>query len=198
MFNLESFAVLIILLPGFLTKKIIDGLVIREKPSAVKEITEALLFSLVIYSFLLITSYFLPFLKMFTLKTIAEKEFPKIIANINFGNVLFLLIGSVILGLGFVKIVHEGWYYRLLRNKKFTFTNRTGRIDVWTDVFTEHRKKWILVTLEDGAKILGWPDFYSENPLKRELFIADATITYNDGNKKDIKGPGVLLTEKVI
>ena len=67
---------------------------------------------------------------------------------------------------------------------------------MWQGVFSAYRGKWLLVTLKDGTEILGYPDFYSDDFQKRELFVASATIKFKDGQKEDIEGPGILLTEK--
>lgn len=80
--------------------------------------------------------------------------------------------------------------------EKLKLTRKTGRIDVWHDVFTELRGYWIEVKLKDGTKILGWPDFYSENPDKRELFLRNVLITNPDNSSYDIRGDGILLTDK--
>jgi hypothetical protein len=193
MLNKESFVILITLLPGFLTKRIVDSLVIRGKTNLFEDIIEALLFSFVIYTLLTIAAITFPPLKIFHLGTIKENAIPQITPMLNYSNILFLLIVSILLGLLVVYVANKGWYFKIFY--KLGFTKRTGRIDVWDDIFTVHRKKWILVRLEDGTKILGWPDCYSEDPQKRELFIADATIIDSDGSTRDVLGPGILLTE---
>ena len=50
--------------------------------------------------------------------------------------------------------------------------------------------------LKNGTRILGWPDYYSDNPEKRELFLAEAVVTKPDGEAYEVAGPGILLTEK--
>ena len=50
--------------------------------------------------------------------------------------------------------------------------------------------------LKDGTRILGWPDYYSDDPDKRELFLAEAVVTMPDDTIYEIAGPGILLTEK--
>lgn len=193
MLNKESFTILIILLPGFLTKRIIDSLVIRGKSLVFKDIIEALLFSFVIYTLLTLASIPFPSLAIFQLEIIEKSTIPQIVPILNYKNILFLLVASILLGLSVAYVANKGWYFNLFYN--LNFTKRTGRIDVWDDVFTAHQGKWILVSLEDGTKILGWPDYYSEDPQKRELFIAEATIFDKNGYKRDVRGPGILLTE---
>ena len=150
MLDKEGFAILIILLPGFLAKRIIDSLVVKGKSSVLKDIVEALLFSFAIYALLVVASVLFPSLKIFQLKIVESNTIPHIIPILNYKNILFLLITSILLGLSVSYIAVKGWYFQLFYT--LGFTKRTGKIDVWDDVFSTYRKKWILIRLENGTK----------------------------------------------
>jgi hypothetical protein len=85
------------------------------------------------------------------------------------------------------------WFYKLKTG--LGLTRRPARIDVWADAFYEARRKWVLVQLEDGTQIIGWPFRYSDEPPHRQLFLKDARIRQPDGAEYEVTGPGLLLTE---
>ncbi|MDP8230040.1 MAG: hypothetical protein P9L93_02935 [Candidatus Gorgyraea atricola] len=121
MVNIDTLAVLLILLPGFLSKGIIDGLVPRKKTSPINNIIEALMLSFLAYALLLWTSSFFPSLKIFTQEAVSKKQLSEIAANLNFANIIFLLSVSIILGLLFTKIIHTQWYYAIMRKLNITY-----------------------------------------------------------------------------
>ena len=189
--TIAALNVLIFLLPGFISQRIIEGLVVTGKPADITRVIDALVFSLfnyLIYSLLALPLALKPV--PFTLSPGGQPQFTgREVAGIG---VLFLI--AVFVGLIYSKSLNAGWHYNFFR--KLQFTRKTGRVDVWYDVFSDFRRRWIRVHLKDGTQIIGWPDYYSDNPEKRELFLAEAMITRPDGASYDLSGPGILLTEK--
>lgn len=184
--------VLIFLLPGFLIQRIIEGLAVTGKPTETTRVIDALAFSLVNY--LLYSLLALPL----SLKPIPLTLTPD--GQLQFTGrdalgFLILFAIAVFIGLGFAKSLNEGWHYKILRDK-LHLTRKTGRVDVWYDIFSDFRGRWIQVYLKDGTRILGWPDYYSDSPDKRELFLVEAVVTRPDGTIYEVTGPGILLTEK--
>ncbi len=74
-------------------------------------------------------------------------------------------------------------------------TRATSRVDVWDDIFNDFHDHWMRVHLKDGTQVTGWPDYYSLNPDKSELFLAEAELTRPDGTSYEVPGSGILLTE---
>src|SRR5208282_230373 len=49
------------------------------------------------------------------------------------------------------------------------------------------------VCFKDGSKIIGWPYYFSDDPDKRELFLADALVEQASGEYGELDGPGILI-----
>lgn len=191
--TLAALNILIFLLPGFLSQRIVEGLAVVAKPGDLTRVIDALVLSFVNYLFysLLATIFRLkPLPIAFTSETQLKISWHDSLSML----VLFLV--AVIVGMMISKSINEGWHYRILREGRLRFTRKTGRIDVWHDIFSDFRGRWIRVHLKNGAEIMGWPDYYSEDPAKRELFVAQAVVREPDGTIYEVPGPGVLLTEK--
>ena len=86
----------------------------------------------------------------------------------------------------------QDWLYRALRRARLS--TKSGRVDVWSDVFHDIRKVWVRVHLEDGRMIVGWPDYYSGESGQREVFLKNAAFMDQNGNEYPVDGPGVLVT----
>ena len=184
--------VLIFLLPGFLIQRIVEGLSVTGKVSETTRIIDGLAFSLVNY--LLYSLLALPLgLKPIPL-TLAQDGQLQFTRRDVLGFVILFAI-AVLIGLLYAKSLNAGWHYDFLRDK-LDLTRKTGRIDLWHDMFSDFRGRWIQVHLKDGTRILGWPDYYSEDPDKRELVLAEAVVTRPDGKIYEVGGPGILLTER--
>ncbi|MDI9409453.1 MAG: DUF6338 family protein [Candidatus Pacebacteria bacterium] len=88
------------------------------------------------------------------------------------GFVIVNLIGFLI-GLWLSKGINSGAIYSYLRNRNLT--KRTGRVDIWQDLFAESR--WIIVTDNEDRKYLGYAVHYSDvsEADKRELILGQVT-----------------------
>ena len=84
----------------------------------------------------------------------------------------FAITNLIGLALGIVlsRGINNGKIYRYLRNRGLT--KRTGRIDIWQDMLVN--SEWIVVTLNDGKKYLGYARYYSDSDDadKREIILA--------------------------
>lgn len=183
--------VLIFLLPGFVSQRIIEGLTVVGKRTDITRVIDALVLSLLNYLAYTFTALYIS-TKPVPLSLTPEGHLQFGISDVAGPGVLILI--SLLMGLIFSKSINAGWHYAFLR--RIRLTRRTGRVDIWYDVFSDFRGHWIRAHLKDGTTITGWPDYYSDNPEKRELFLADAEVTTPDGTSYDIEGTGILLTEK--
>jgi len=178
------------LFPGFLTLAIKNGLTTIKEKAGVDKIVEAIAFSLVDYGiYLLISSP----LGLSLIKVQIQKEAVQF-TGLNIQNIILILAIAILIGILFGTFLERGWLYKILRDK-LKITYLTGRIAVWNDVFSSYRKIWVLVHLRDGRKIIGWPKYYSDDPLRRELFLANAAWMADDGQFTDVEGEGILITE---
>ena len=92
---------------------------------------------------------------------------------INIEAVIYSTLFSMVIAVTFSLLYSYGLIFAVLQ--KLKLTKKTGRINVWHDVFTEFRGQWVEVVYRDGKRILGWPQFYSTHEESFELFVADAT-----------------------
>jgi hypothetical protein len=100
-----------------------------------------------------------------------------------------LSIGLGVL-IGFIN-THDlsGRFFRFIRA-----TQRTTRSSVWGDVFHE-RSGVVQVGLADGRRILGWVEYYSDDPKESNLFLQKAKWIDENGDLVPILGPGILITK---
>src|SRR5437867_4193501 len=164
--SLDSFKIAVVLIPGFLSIKIKHFFRPSRATTAFDQLMEAVAFS--VANFVI---YF------FVLKPIAWPHHA-----VGFDPSLELLSGlglsSILLGLGAGLIVGKDIHYRLARGMHLT--SRTGRADVWQDVFEDIRGNWLVVHLEDGQRVLGWARYYSEEGTRPSLFLRQASWVDED------------------
>jgi hypothetical protein len=192
--SLLAFNLLLFLLPGFVTLKVREALTVVARISDLSRVVDALLFSLYNYA------VYFTLARMFRLKQVtflgvradqSGSDLQLVAPNLS---AIFLMIAvAVVLGI-FVGVGTErDWFHRI--KMQLRLTNRQARIDLWAEAFYQARGRWILVHLEDGRKIIGWPYLYSDEPDRRQLCVKDARVREADGGEYDVAGPWVLLTE---
>lgn len=189
-----AFNLLLFLLPGFVTLKVREALAIVAKSSDFSRVVDAMLFTLLNYAIYFPVANALG-LKQFTILGLrADSTGASFQLVTPYLPALFLMLGTatalgIFVGMG----TDRDWFYKFKTGLRLT--RRPARIDVWADSFYEAKKKWILVQLEDGTQIIGWPFRYSDEPERRQLFLKDARVRRPDGVEYDVTGPGLLLTE---
>jgi hypothetical protein len=181
--DITSFKFVLLLFPGFLTLLIKNGLCTTKDKKDIDKIIEALAYNLLNYTVYRIYIFLLSQLG---------------ISNNILIETITIFIISLSTGILIAFVINKGWVYTLLR-EKIKITNFTGRVSVWNDIFLDFRGKWLLVHLQDGRKLIGWPDYYSEDTKEKELFLSDAAWMDEDGSKVNITGPGIYINgNKVI
>jgi hypothetical protein len=101
---------------------------------------------------------------------------------------------SIAVGVCWSAVQNSTILYVVLRRLKITRVS--GRTDVWQDVFRAYRGYWFQIRLKDGTRITGWPEYYSDDGDRREIFLADAIVEPVDHPDYKLDGPGLLLTER--
>ncbi|TEB05868.1 hypothetical protein Psch_02910 [Pelotomaculum schinkii] len=179
--------IIVFLLPGFLTTLVRDALVVNRPKDSMERITESLSYSLILnilFNFVFSSSIF---------PVIYTDNTLQITSNMM---LLYLVFLSILLGLFISLVINYDILYNLLRYLKIT--KKSSRISVWYDVFVSNPKKWLRVTLNDGTVLIGWADYYSDDPNNNEMFLADVSITEKEGDEREVKGPGVYVNGKQI
>lgn len=187
----EALSVLLVLLPGFVSAKIVQSLCVRPLQTELDKVVEALL-----YSFLVYVSYAL-FVGIAPLRIIATSHPNGSIEYAPHANgfgLLYLLAISVLLGVAIAGCLTNDFPTRLFR--QIRLTQRTTRSSVWSDVFHDWAH-YVQVQFCDGRRILGWPRYYSDTPEESALFLEGAAWVDKDGKATDIPGPGILITKNM-
>lgn len=188
MYNFQTIQILIFLIPGFISAKILNSLIVTKEKKEFEKIVEALIFSMIIYTIYSFISGKSPI----SLNQIEES------ITYSFDSMSFLWLGlfsiSIPMVCGF--FVTNDWHMKFAR--KILITRNTARSYVWFDVFYD-MKKSIIINFENGRRIYGWPKYYSNNPDKPYIFLCQpAWIEYDKEKREnkfiDLNIEGILIT----
>lgn len=160
---------LLFLLPGFLGLQIYDYLAVGAKRDGLQKIVTALCLTLL--SSLTVRALIgieLIRVAKITKDTPLSEVLDKYIGL----NLLYLSVASIVLAAFFAVLNNHGILYRAARCVRLT--RRTGRDNVWQDLFNGNRRSWLRVHLKDGSRVVGWRRLASDDASLRELYLADA------------------------
>jgi len=202
--SFAALAVLIFLLPGFVTDRIIVSLTPQRSRTDVRLVIDSLVWAFIDEVFYRVIA--LTFgLQQFPVDYVTDH--PSRLFDGHVLSIVCLLLTSVVIGLVWSCLSVWGILFRLLG--RATITRSSGRVDVWQDVLTKHRRAWLRAYLKDGTTITGWPEYFSDDGDKREIFLAEAFIerpvVKEEGTETNddavssmtvLNGPGILLTER--
>jgi len=187
---MQALAVLLVLLPGFFSSKIVQMLCARPKQSELDKVIEALLFSFFTYLlFALTLGVELP-LSWFAKTDSTGTHYA---LEIHRGRLALLVLYSTLLGFGWSWVTNHDALMRWLRRGRFT--QRSSRISVWNDIF-HILGGTVQIGLKDGRMAKGWLRCYSDDAEDSSFFLEAASWIDQDGNEFRVDGPGVLLTKQ--
>jgi hypothetical protein len=164
-------SVLLLLLPGFLTAKLLQWLCVRPSLTEADKLIEAIL-----YSFLVYAVYFAIF---------GDTVVTRL-------RLVVLCVLPLILAAAVAFAVNKDYVGAKMRT--WGFTKRTALPSVWNDVLHRYGG-YALVEMNDGRLVLGWVKFYSDYPNPPALFLEDAAWVTPDGKQNPVNGHGVLIAE---
>ena len=179
----EIIPILIFLLPGFLTVKMLELWVITKPKDVFDRIVQAFVFT------------FVNLLCFAFIRGLLEKLFQIQFNHVQFfaiKNLLLMVFCAVAIALATSFEMKNEYFLTLLRKCKIT--KKTYKPCTWVETF-EHVEKYVVVHLNDGRRIYGWPSFYSDDPNERAIFLEDAS--WMDDQNKLINNPliSILLDE---
>jgi hypothetical protein len=179
--GLQTLIALLVLLPGFVSARIVRALSAQGQQSELERVTEALIFSFINY-----VIYIACFGSSLPIEWSPAFQ-------VHRWRVLFLLIMACGLGTFWGMVRSKDLAMRLLR--ALGITERTSRESIWNDVFSTISGT-AQVGLKDGRNLIGWIGRYSDSGGERSLFLESAFWIAEDGSTVEIGGKGILLTEK--
>lgn len=186
--SLEAVAVLMILLPGFVSSAVLDHVVVRKSREGLAQITEALVFSFLIYATLVSVGGF-PVVR----GTVDARHLPNLLESaVNRRFVLGALLLSLLLPLVLGFLNTTDLHMKIAR--RLRISNKTARETTWLDVFSEQRR-YVIVNLSGQRRIFGWPQYYSNDREEGLLYLFDPAWVNDDGTYTNLDIHGMFLVE---
>jgi len=175
-----------ILLPGFITLFVERAMTYQKAETGMWLIAKALSYSMVSYAAFSLTG--LPLVSWLVEngqngERIVRVNSPASVAALT-GTAIAL--GVIIGGIKAADIIMKGL-------GKIGITQHTSRPNIWLDLHYDKRGSLVEVSLKDGRRIYGYPEYfadeYTEGPL---LFITGASCVSGNSTVK-IPNPGILI-----
>ncbi|MEQ1833403.1 MAG: DUF6338 family protein [Candidatus Eisenbacteria bacterium] len=193
--NLDSVWLIVALLPGFFSVCVRDFFLPPRRVDAFGRVFEVVAFALANYV-LAGTGLVLLVWARGGFRPVLPWPGPLMSPTWGLTAAMFLyLLGSTAFMLGLV----SGWvcgtdlHYRAARWLRLTA--RTGRDDVWQDVFADVSGAWHLVHFADGRRLLGIARYFSDTGERPSIYLARAAWVGEDGGVVPVVGDGVLVAE---
>ena len=186
MFTEQAFALIVFLLPGFISMTVLDMLAPAKKKDSLQKLINALIFSLIIY--LLYSLVFEEYPTLITQKT--DSAFPGYLITLTFKESSLLLIISLLIPILISASIKYDFHMKLLRRLKIT--DETSRENSWYDIFTDI-KTFVIINFDDDRRLYGWPEYFSESAVNRILFLTHAAWIDNENNLIRLDNRGVLI-----
>lgn len=184
-YTYETINVLMLLIPGLISMRILETIRRKEIESAVNKLIESFIFSFLIYIAVAFIYKWEPIAK-------AEKVGNEITYSICTDYFLLAItLGlSVLFPLVLGAVVHNDYHMVVLRFLRVT--NRTSRDTAWDDVFTNH-VRFLTIHLKDGRRVTGWPEYYSNSPDEGFIYLSQASWINSDNKYFDTESHGLLI-----
>ena len=186
----ETLAIFMYLIPGFLSSLILNSVVVRKSKANLSKLVEALVFSFTIYVIISIFTGQSPV--AINVSTVNDATTYVTTFNESVLVPVFLLALLLPLAIG-ASITHD-WHMKLLRS--IQVTNKTSRETIWLDVFTDLKKRNVVVNLTDGTRVFGWPMYYSNNPEEGKLYLYSPAYFKEDGQIQKLPIHGMFIVNK--
>lgn len=182
MYTFQALQILIFLIPGFISATILNALVVRKAKTELGRIIEALILSMLIYTIYSLISGVSP---------VTLNQIEKSIVY-SYDSKSFLWLGVLSLGIPAILslLITNDLHMKLARF--LWISRRTARSSVWFDVFYDIRKH-IIINLEDGRRIYGWPLYYSNDPESPYIFLSKPSWVQEE-RFIDLDIEGILIT----
>lgn len=181
----ETVAVLVFLIPGFISSLILNAILVRKTKGNLLLIVEALALSLLVYT----VASFITSEPPISLVVSETGGVPVYLLRYNWRGLLPVAVVSICLPLLIGASVTHDWHMRFLRLVRVT--DKTARSTIWQDVFTD-QKRYVVVNLSDGRRVFGWPMYYSDTPEEGQIYLYDAAWIVDD-HYQELDGHGIFL-----
>jgi hypothetical protein len=170
--TVETLNILLLLMPGFISWKIISLIFKYDQESIPKIIFDTLILSFLTY---LIVSIFIEWEPLATVSLINGKlnySFSRSVKVISLTSLIVLIL-PIILG----SIYQNDFINSCLR--KINVTTKTSRNNTWNDAFLS-QDRYVIVTLKDNRRIRGYPTMFSTDPKEGFVYLYNPAWVNDD------------------
>lgn len=188
--SFEALQVLIFLMPGLLASVLLSIFLVREKKDGFAVVVESLVYSFIIYA---ISS---PLIKEMPVKLQPVRIEEEIVSyKLLWLPVPLLVTLSLALVLPILVAIsaNRDFHMRLLRWVGATRLKAGG--NTWLEVFSDKRR-YVVVTLADGSRVFGWPEYSSRDAEEGLLYLQDPAWITEDDTYQDMGVDGLFLVKK--
>lgn len=176
--------ILLFLLPGFLTTRVIGILAIRRESDSFDKVIQAFVFTFVNMLCFSVARW--------VLEHLSGLKFDRVDFYTT-GNLVLMVTCSVGIGLACSWEINNEPLLRKLRG--LGLTKKTYKPGVWMETF-QHVERYVVVHLVDGRRVYGFPRFYSDRDGERSLFLEDASWLNDQNNLLNQTRMSIYLDEK--
>ncbi|MEJ1416996.1 MAG: DUF6338 family protein [Candidatus Sedimenticola sp. (ex Thyasira tokunagai)] len=181
----ETINILFLLVPGFISIRVLDTVITRKDADNPSKIVEAFVFSFLIYACVNFIYSWEPLVKAQQKDNIFEYVFTNDVTLLG----LTILL-AIVIPLVFGAFIHNDLHTAILR--RFNVTDKTSRSSVWQDVYI-NEKRHVVAHLKDGRRVYGWPMYYSHNSEEPHLYLFQPAWVTDDGEYIECQTHGILL-----
>jgi hypothetical protein len=192
MWSFQALIIFAILLPGFITRAIMGSLTRRKMQGDLATVIESFIFSFIIY---LVASSIYPMTIDGLASTIESQNLQDITKLIKDSRPFLLLSFCLSIGIGLLAtyLVNHDILHGILRTIKAT--RNTSRSSTWLDTFHSMQERHVIIILEDGRRLFGYPLFYSDDQDEGSLFLENPEWIDDEGNYISCEVAGILITK---
>ncbi len=176
--------ILLFLLPGFLTTKVISLLAVRRESDSFDKVIQAFVFT------------FVNMLCFSVVRWILEHLSGLRFDRVDFyttANLILMVSCSVGIGLACSWEINNEPLLKKLRS--WGLTKKTYKPGVWMETF-QHVERYVVVHLVDGRRVYGFPRFYSDRDGERSLFLENASWLNDQNDLLNQTRMSIFLDEK--
>ncbi|WP_445370305.1 DUF6338 family protein [Methylomonas sp. HW2-6] len=177
----EAIALLVFLLPGFVSAWVLYGLTSQVKPSQFERIIQALIFTFVVQALIPPAKSALCFFGKFVQLGVWDQSAENFVR----------LVIAIIIGVLLAYYINTDSFHKKLR--RVGFTTRTSFPSEWVGVFSEHIA-YIVLHFKDGRRLYGWPKEWPTQYDKGHFYIMQPIWLGDDGSTIELKNvDGILV-----
>lgn len=181
----EVISLLYFLMPGFLTAWVIFGLTSHKKQEQFERLIQALIYTILITALVYVVQKIcLYFSKFYSFGEWTEQT-----------NLIASYLTAIFLGLFISIITNNDQFFIFLR--RHGFTKRSSYPNEWSDVLNKY-PSYVVLHLDDGLRLYGWPDFWPSDPQNGQFFISSPSWLLENGLVELHGVEGILIDVKKV